>query len=230
MTVATPIPGLLRRVLRVTTLLLAAQAIALFSAAGHLEFWSAWLYLALQAVTMGATNAYLLRHDPQLLERRLASEESGERDPVQRRVLVFMRVASLAMLVAAGVQWRLGTRAPIGIVILGAALLLLGAGIVFRVFRESTYTSSIIEVVSGQRVVTTGPYRWVRHPMYVGVLVMGVGTPMVLGSWWAAAMIVPMFAALVVRIRHEERFLWAQLEGYDAYTSATPARLVPGVW
>lgn len=227
---ASEIPGLARRVVRVTALLVVAQAIALFVAAGSLAFTGAWVHLAIQALTMSATSAYLLRDDPRLLERRLASEETGERDPVQRGVLRFMRVASLAMLVIAGIEWRIGHGVPLPTTALGVALELLGAWIVFRVFRESTYTSSVIEIAPGQHVVSTGPYRFVRHPMYLGVMVTGMGMPLVLGAPWAAAMIVPMFAALAVRIRHEERFLRAELPGYDAYTRRTRARLVPGFW
>ncbi|HZO11978.1 MAG TPA: isoprenylcysteine carboxylmethyltransferase family protein [Polyangiaceae bacterium] len=224
-------PDLARRTVRVTALLISAQGVALFASAGSLAYWNAWLYLALQTLTMGATNTFLYYRDPQLLDRRLASEEAGERDPVQRWVLRVLRVAALAMLIAAGLEWRLGDRTtPIGIVLLGAVLIAAGAALIVRVFVESTYTSSVIEVTDGQRVVSTGPYRWVRHPMYVGVVVMGFGTPLALGSLWAALVIPPMFAVLVLRIVREERFLRAHLPGYDAYIRSTRARLVPGIW
>ena len=91
-------PHLARRAVRVTSLLILAQGVALFASAGSLAYWNAWLYLALQALTMGATNTFLYYRDPQLLDRRLASEEAGERDPVQRWVLRVMRIAALAML------------------------------------------------------------------------------------------------------------------------------------
>lgn len=224
-------PHLARRAVRVTAFLILAQGVALFASAWSLAYWNAWLYLALQALTMGATNTFLYHRDPHLLDRRLASEEAGERDPVQRWVLRVLRIAALAMLIAAGLEWRLGDRTtPIGIVLLGAVLITAGAALIVRVFVESTHTSSVIEVTDGQRVVSTGPYRWVRHPMYVGVVVMGFGTPLVLGSLWAALVIPPMFAVLILRIVREERFLRAHLPGYDTYTQSTRARLVPGIW
>src|SRR5690242_11650118 len=95
------------RVVRLTVLVIAIQAVVLFVAAWDLAYWNGWLFVALQAISMGATNAYLYVRDPRLLDRRLASEEEGEREPVQRRVLVLLRVGAAAMLVVAGIEHRL---------------------------------------------------------------------------------------------------------------------------
>ena len=116
------------------------------------------------------------------------------------------------------------------IVATACAVFVAGACVVFVVFRANTFTSSIIEVDARQTVIATGPYRVLRHPMYAGALLMGVATPLALGSYWAELLVPPAFALLVVRLLAEERFLSERLEGYKEYLHATRARLIPGVW
>jgi len=105
-----------------------------------------------------------------------------------------------------------------------------GFAMVFVVFRGNTYTSSIIEVAPGQPVVATGPYRLVRHPMYLGVFVMGLATPLALGSYGSAILLPPAWALLAVRILAEERFLAARLPGYSEYMATTRSRMIPVLW
>lgn len=223
--------SLYTRMARVTAALLVGQGVAVFAAAGTLRYAQGWVYWWLQAVSMTATNLYLIRKHPALMERRLAVEEVGETEPVQRRVIMLLRVVMLAMLVAAGLDHRYGwTAVPTAVFVAGCVLFCAGAAVVFRVFTANAYTSSVIEVAAEQTVVVTGPYRFVRHPMYAGVLLMGLATPLVLGSYLAELFIVPAFGLLVVRILAEERFLAERLGGYTEYLKATRARLIPGVW
>jgi protein-S-isoprenylcysteine O-methyltransferase Ste14 len=231
-TPATPHPAsLTTRTVRVTASLLAVQGIAVFAAAGTLAYWQGWLYMALQLVSMAATQVYLLKKDPVLLERRLTIEQTGETVPVQRTVIALMRLTGLALLVGAGLDRRFGwSSVPSVAVAAATAVFCAGALIVFWVFRENTYSSSVIEVTSAQTVVASGPYRFVRHPMYAGVLFMGLAAPLILGSYLAELANLPAFALLVVRILAEERFLSEKLDGYAGYLQQTRWRLIPGVW
>ncbi len=214
-----------------TAVLVIVQGVVLFATAWTFSYAQAWIYLGLQLVSMTATNAYLLKHDPVLLERRLTIEESGESDRLQRRVIALMKVMMLALLVIAGLDHRLSwSRVHPVVVVAGAILFAAGAALVFAVFRANTFTSSVIELMPQQTVVATGPYRLVRHPMYFGALLTGLAAPLVLGSYMAELLVPPTFVLLVVRIFGEERFLSARLRGYGQYVQATPRRLIPGVW
>jgi len=219
-----------RSALNLTKFLL-VLAVVLFVSAGTLRFWQAWLYLGLQLATMTATNLYLLKKDPALLERRLKLDEQGEKERAQRVVMMLFRLFGLAMLILAGVDRRLGWSAiSPAIVAAAGAVFIAGVLLVVAVFRENTYTSSIIEVDARQTVVTTGPYRIVRHPMYAGMLLSGLATPLLLGSTWAELFLLPGYALLIVRLLAEERLLSERLAGYKEYMGRTRRRLIPGVW
>jgi protein-S-isoprenylcysteine O-methyltransferase Ste14 len=114
--------------------------------------------------------------------------------------------------------------------IMGDILMILGFAIVFIVFRANSYTSGIIEVAADQKVISTGPYAVVRHPMYSGGLIMLYAIPMALGSWWGMLVNVPMTAAVIWRLLDEERFLVGKLAGYAEYREMVKYRLAPFVW
>ena len=200
----------------------------LFLPAGTLAFWEAWVYLAVLLVPVMFVGAYLLRNDPALLERRMRMKE---REPAQGLVV---RLASLCLLLAMllpGFDHRWGwSHVPFAVVVSADALVLLGYGLVFLVFRENSYASRIIEVEQDQHVITSGPYAIVRHPMYAGVMVMYLLTPLALGSWWAVIPALPLVPILIARISNEEHVLATRLEGYVAYMRTTRSRLIPGVW
>jgi protein-S-isoprenylcysteine O-methyltransferase Ste14 len=210
---------------------LALLAVLLFASAGTLRFWQAWVYWGLQLAGIAATNLYMLKKDPALLERRLALDEQGEKEKVQKLVIALMRALGAATLIIAGIDRRFGwSDVPPAIVAAACAVFTAGTAVVFVVFRENSYTSSIIEVDAQQTVVTTGPYKVVRHPMYAGALLMGLATPLALGSYWTAIVLPASIALLVVRILAEERLLSEQLRGYKEYRRQTRSRLIPGVW
>jgi protein-S-isoprenylcysteine O-methyltransferase Ste14 len=228
---ASPAPSLTRRLWRISVRLWVAQAVVLCLAAGTMRFVQGWLYVALQVATMTAGNLFLMHNDPALLERRLTIEETGETEEQQRRIIAMLRMLALAILVVAGLDHRFGWSAvPPAVVAAASVVYCVGAAVIILVFRENTFASSIIEVAADQRIVSTGPYRLVRHPMYSGTLLLGLAAPLVLGSYVAALTIVPTIVLLGARILHEERFLSERLEGYAAYLQRTRARLVPGVW
>ena len=113
---------------------------------------------------------------------------------------------------------------------IGDVLIVAGFYIVFLVFKENTYASALIEVDTDQKVIATGPYAWVRHPMYIGAFILLLGMPLALGSWWGILAVVPITAAIVYRLLDEERFLAKNLPGYLEYEQKVRYRLVPFVW
>jgi protein-S-isoprenylcysteine O-methyltransferase Ste14 len=220
-----------RRTFLNTAKFLCVVGLILFGSAGTFRFWQAWLYLALHLAWLTLVGCYFLKKDPSLVERRLTQDEQGEKEKSQRTVMAVVRALGVVTLAVAGFDRRLQWSAvPITAVVAGGVLFVAGIALVFAVFAENTYTSSIIEVDDGQVVVTTGPYRVVRHPMYTGTVLMGLATPLLLGSYWAALLIPPGWAMLVFRILAEERFLFRRLPGYAAYLDRTRSRLIPGLW
>jgi protein-S-isoprenylcysteine O-methyltransferase Ste14 len=196
--------------------------------AGTLAYWQAWVYLAVLLVPTTATAAYLLWRDPELLERRL---QAREKDAAQGRIVALAGLIFILVILIPAFDRRFGWSAvPVPAVLLADLLVFAGYGLFVLVLRENRSASRIIEVQEGQRVVTTGPYSIVRHPMYVAVLAMGLGTPVALGSWWAIIPALLLMPVLVARIRNEERLLTLGLAGYREYVKMTRYRLVPGIW
>lgn len=196
--------------------------------AGTLAYWEAWVYLAILLIPMTLTAAYLLARDPELLERRMRAKE---KDAAQSKIVAFSAVFFLAALLIPGFDRRFGwSHVPLLAVLAADLFVLAGYGLFILVLRENRSASRIIEVEAGQRVVTTGPYAVVRHPMYTAVTLMALATPIALGSWWAFVPVPLLVAVLVARIQNEERLLANELTGYREYMRTTSYRLIPGVW
>jgi protein-S-isoprenylcysteine O-methyltransferase Ste14 len=135
------------------------------------------------------------------------------------------------MFIIPSLDFRFGwSFVPTSISILGDAFVLLGLFIVFLVFKENSYTSAVIDIDKNQKVITTGPYHIVRHPMYSGAMIMLLGIPLALGSWWGLVACIPIFIVIVVRLLDEERFLISNLDGYKEYTHITHFHLIPYIW
>lgn len=200
----------------------------LFLPAGTFAYWEAWVYLGILLIPMLLVLVYLLKNEPELLERRMRLRE---KQTEQKRVVKLSLVYFLVVFLLPGLDYRFGWSDVAVIVVLAAdVLVLLGYGLIFLVFKENRYASRIIEVEKEQTVITTGPYSVVRHPMYLGVCVMYIFSPLALGSYWAmlpALLIIPLLAA---RIRNEESVLGMELKGYLGYMQQTHYRLVPGIW
>ncbi len=199
----------------------------LFSA-GTVGYWEAWAYMAVLFVPMTLALAYLLWNDPGLLERRMRMRE---REKEQGLVVKLGSLCYLLIFLLPGLDRRFGwSEVPVAAVVMADILFLLGYGLFVLVLKENSYASRVVEVEEGQRVVTTGPYAIVRHPMYGAVIAIFVATPVALGSWWAVLPALPLVALLVVRVRNEEQVLLKELEGYSDYSQVTRYRLVPGLW
>jgi protein-S-isoprenylcysteine O-methyltransferase Ste14 len=221
-------PGLARAVFLRWLLGVVVIGTILFVPAGTLRFWEAWLYMAVLFLPMFVTGAYLLRHSPALLERRMVARE--ERSD-QARIVSLSVMPLIAQYLIPGFDQRWGwSDVPTALVLAAAVTSLVGYAVFARVMLENEYAARTVRVEDVQRVITTGPYAVVRHPMYVGVALMYLSAPIALDSYWAflpALLIVP---TLIARIRSEERVLERELDGYRAYELATPYRLVPRVW
>jgi protein-S-isoprenylcysteine O-methyltransferase Ste14 len=211
--------------------LFAVLAAALFGPAGSLDYWQAWVFLAVFATASALVTVDLARRDPALLARRVHAGPGAEPTPRQKWIQGLASLAYLAVFVVAGFDHREGwSRVPLAAVIAGDALVAIGMFVVFRVFRANTFTSAVVEVRRDQQVVSTGPYAVVRHPMYTGALVMMIGVPIALGSWWGLVPVAAMVAVIVARLLDEERLLATQLPGYAEYRRRVMHRLVPRVW
>jgi protein-S-isoprenylcysteine O-methyltransferase Ste14 len=207
------------------------MALLLFASAGTFRYWQAWVYLLLFFGLSAAITFDLSRRDPALLERRMKGGPTAERRPLQRFIMLGASLGFISLLVVPALDFRFnGSAVPLGGVVLGDALFVLGFGFIGRVYRENTFTSATIEIAEGQQVVTTGPYAVVRHPMYASALPYLVGTPLALGSYWGLLGLVVMMPFLVWRLLDEERLLARELPGYMDYQSRVRYRLVPLLW
>jgi protein-S-isoprenylcysteine O-methyltransferase Ste14 len=208
-----------------------ALALFLFVPAWTLQFWQAWLYLLVFAVSTGLITLYLWKRDRALLERRINAGPAAETRKRQRVIQIVASLAFMGTLVVPALDRRFGwSHVPLPAVIAGEILIVAGFAIIFLVFRENTFTAGTVEIAEGQKVISTGPYAYVRHPMYAGALIMLLGTPLALGSSWGLLMFAPMALAIAWRLIDEEQFLAANLAGYAAYRANVGYRLLPFVW
>ena len=206
-------------------------AIFVFLPAGTLDYWEAWLFSAVFFVCSLAITLYLAAKDPQLLERRMHAGPGAEKEKAQKTIMVGVLLTFATIPVLSATDHRLGWSAvPASAVIIGNILIVLAYIGFYFVFRENTYGAATIQIAENQTVISTGPYAVVRHPMYSWALVMILGMPLALGSWWGLLMVVPAIAGIVARLVDEERFLASKLEGYSDYMRRVRYRLVPGVW
>lgn len=211
--------------------LIVAMAALTFLPAWTIDYWQAWILLAVFLACTLAIDFYLLKNDPKLLERRLKAGPGSEQEQSQKIIQALAMTAFVAIFILSALDHRFGwSRVPPYVSILGDVLVALGLYFVFLVFKENTFTSAIIEIGDDQRVITTGPYALVRHPMYIGALVMLVGVPLALGSLWGLLAIVPMVLVIVWRLLDEEKFLAANLAGYSKYQRKVRYHLLPMIW
>jgi len=205
--------------------------ILLFLPAWTLNYWQAWVFIVVFVVSTNAIGVYLSIKDPELLERRKNIGPAAEQNAAQRVIISIGIIGFLGVMVFSALDHRFGwSSVPPYISLAGDALVALGLFIDLLVFRENSYGASNIQTFEGQKVIATGPYALVRHPMYVGVLVMVIGVPLALGSWWGLAVLALTTPVLIWRILDEEQLLKKDLPGYREYTQKVRYRLVPYLW
>jgi protein-S-isoprenylcysteine O-methyltransferase Ste14 len=206
-------------------------AVLLFLPAGTLNYWQAWVFIAIFIVTTTGPNIYLAMRRPEVLRRRLSAGPRAETRPAQKVISVGYIATFLALLLISALDYRFGwSQVPTTVAVLGDALLAVGLGIAMLAVLQNSYAAARVTVESDQKVVSTGIYGMVRHPMYFGALIAMVGTPLALGSYWGLVVLIPGIVVLVFRILDEEKVLRQELDGYRDYTDKVHARLVPYVW
>src|SRR5262245_47823565 len=219
------------RVIRSSLLGIMAMAALLFIPAWTLDYWQAWVFMAVFIAASAFVTVYLAIHDPKLLERRMKVGPRAEKEPAQKIIMVLATLGFIAMLVFPVLDHRFGwSSVPASVSVLGDALIALAFLFIFFVFKENSYGASTIQVAEGQTVISTGPYALVRHPMYAGALVMLIGTPLALGSWWGLFIFILISPVLIWRLLDEERFLRQNLPGYTEYQTKVKYRLLPFIW
>lgn len=210
--------------------LLVLLGLLLFLPAGTLNYWQAWV-LVILAISTRIFSAYLLRVNPAVLQRRMRGGPKAETRAAQKVAMAGLWLSLAAMFVVSALDHRFGwSPVPTAISLVGDVLVAVGLGLAMLVVLQNSHAAATVQVESGQKVVSTGLYGLVRHPMYAGNLIMMVGIPLALGSYWGLVFVIPGLVGLAFRIRDEEKLLTEDLDGYREYTQEVRYRLVPGMW
>ena len=210
----------------------AVFAALIFIPAGTLDYWQGWVFLAALLIPTMLVTFYMALYDKQLLESRLRAGPRAEQRPTQKVIIIAGLLPYLAAFVITVCDHRFGwsPAVPAWLSLVGDALGVLGILVYFLVIRENRYAASTVQVAEGQTVISTGPYAIVRHPMYAGAILVFIGMPLALGSWWGL-LFVPLFiAGFAWRLLDEEKLLRASLPGYAEYMRKVRYRLIPYVW
>jgi protein-S-isoprenylcysteine O-methyltransferase Ste14 len=223
---------LARQAWRGITMFALALAALIFVPAWTLAFWQAWVYWTIFTAATAWITAYFLRHDRGLVTRRMNAGPAAEREPTQQRIQAVASVMLCLTYVVSGLDHHFAWSPIVDsrLEIAADACVAAGFYVIFLTFRENSHASAVVEVAEGQRVISTGPYGLVRHPMYAGAVLLFAATPLALGSLWAFVPAAGLSLALVARILDEERYLVEHLRGYREYRQNVRARLMPGVW
>lgn len=207
---------------------LALVGLLLFLPAGTLSYANGWLFIGLLFLPMLLLGIVLLIRSPELLEKRLGAKE---KENTQKGVVAASGLLFIVGFAVAGLDFRFGwSEMPLWVVIVASVVLLISYALYAEVMRENAYLSRTVEVREGQKVVDTGLYGIVRHPMYAVTVWLFLSIPVVLGSWWACLCFLPYVALIVIRIINEEKLLSAELDGYEEYKKRVKYRLLPFIW
>jgi protein-S-isoprenylcysteine O-methyltransferase Ste14 len=224
-------PQLHKKAFGALLILVLVVASLLFIAAGTPRYWQGWTFLVVYFACSLAITLYLMKADPALLARRMSGGPLAEKEPAQKIIMSIASLGFIGLLVVPALDHRFGWSAmPAAAVFAGDVLMVLGFLGVFLVFRENSFTSATIELADDQKVISTGPYALARHPMYAAALVMLLGIPLSLGSWWGILVMAAIVPAVIWRLLDEEKFLARNLSGYVAYQDRVRYRLLPLIW
>jgi protein-S-isoprenylcysteine O-methyltransferase Ste14 len=226
-----PMNGLAVRVMRGWFFFQVFLALILFTSAGTLDYRAGWIYWVLFGFATASISLYFLRYDPALVKRRMSVGPLAEKRPFQKIIQAATSLTLCAIYVVAGLDFRFGrSTVPPALVAGGDILLLLSYLLMFFVFRQNGFASATVEVQPEQRVIRTGLYGMVRHPMYASAVLMFGGTALALESYWALLPAAAVVGMMVARLLDEEHYLRANLAGYDEYCRQVRYRLLPSVW
>jgi protein-S-isoprenylcysteine O-methyltransferase Ste14 len=210
---------------------LVAFGVILFLPAGTFNYWQAWVFIAVFTVATIVPTIYLYRTNPAALQRRMHAGPRAETRPAQKIIITTSFVDIFVMMAFSAFDHRMGwSTEPVWVSLLGNVLVVAGLGIAMVVIAQNGYAASTVRVETGQQLVSSGVYSFIRHPMYVGNLAMMFGIPLALGSYWGLLFVIPGVAVIVFRILDEEKLLTEELAGYPEYTQRVRYRLMPNVW
>jgi protein-S-isoprenylcysteine O-methyltransferase Ste14 len=223
--------SLYRQLFRSSGLGTLALVALIFIPAGTLCYWHGWAYVATFVICSGAYTLYLAKYDPALLKRRTEAGISHEKEFTQKVVMTFLFAASISLVILPALDVRLGwSNVPWYICVFGDALVAFSFYLFYLVSKVNTYAAANVRVEEGQKVISTGMYRFVRHPMYFAALFLFIGTPLALDSWLTLILIPFYLPILIVRILNEEKVLGRELPGYKDYQQKVTTRLIPFIW
>ena len=210
---------------------LAVLGALLFLPAGTLNYWQAWVFIGVFTAATIIPSIYLARTNPAALRRRMRGGPLAEGRAIQKIVIIGAFLDLFAMVVLSVFDHRMGwSSVPAWLCLLGDVLIAAGIGFAMLVIVQNNYAAATVTVETGQFVASSGVYKFVRHPMYVGNVIMMVGIPLALGSYWGLLLVIPGVLVLVSRILDEEKMLTQELGGYREYTQRVRYRLLPYVW
>ena len=211
--------------------LLFVMGALLFFSAWTFNYWQAWVFLVMFGISTLLVTLYLMKNDRKLLEKRVDAGPGAEKEKNQKIIQSVSSIAFIVIFVLSAIDYRLAwSRVPSYISVAGDILVALGLLMVFFVFKKNSFTSAAIEVDIDQKVISTGLYALVRHPMYTGAIVMLIGIPPALGSWWGLLAVIWLILVIIWRLLDEERFLAKNLKGYVEYQNKVKYRLIPFIW
>jgi protein-S-isoprenylcysteine O-methyltransferase Ste14 len=224
---------MIAKLLLQTLLYIAGMGALLLIAAGTLQWPAAWLFLATMAVLGLGSGVWLAKTDPALLAEPMRPMMQDGQPAADKKFMLVFGVAAPVWFVAIGLDALYkASDVPFALQALGLPLLVASTAYIMWVMRENSFAAPVVKVQTGRghRVIDTGPYAHVRHPMYSGTVLFFVGAPLLLGSWWGVVL-APLFVGLfAIRAGIEERALLTGLPGYADYTARVRYRLVPGIW
>lgn len=222
---------LFARILKKTVVGLIVLGAIIFIPAGTFAYWRGWVFLIVFTASTTVIALYLALKDPALLERRLKAGPAAETRPLQKALVSLIFLNILALVIVSALDGRFGwSQAPAWVSAAGDVLVALGLMLNLRVLQENSYGAATVEKMEGQKLISTGPYALVRHPMYASAMIMLLGVPLALGSYWGLLFVLLTIPILVLRIFDEEKLLHDALDGYDAYALKVRYRLAPGLW
>jgi protein-S-isoprenylcysteine O-methyltransferase Ste14 len=202
-----------------------------FWPAGTFDYWQGWAFIAVFAASTTIPSIYLAATNPAALKRRMKVGPAAETRPLQKIIITFAFLSIGAMIVVSALDFRFGwSSVPVAVSVVGDVLVAVGLLIAMITTIQNGYAAANINVESDQTVVSTGVYSVVRHPMYFGNVVLMIGIPLALGSYWGLVFVIAGLVVLVARILDEEKVLTQQLAGYLDYAQRVHFRLVPNVW
>lgn len=222
--------NLLMKIIFRVLLIFVFLGLLFFLTAGSFEYTEAWIYIIVLLIPAILVITYFYKKDPDFIGSRILKRR--EKEKVHKSIQNTFSIVVLIGLLIPGFDFRFGwSNVPVSLVIISDAFVILGYLLIARVMEENRYASAIIQITEEQKVIETGPYKIVRHPMYTGGLIFILFTPLALGSYWALIPFsISTAPALILRIINEEKLMITNLPGYSEYCRKTKYRLIPFVW